>query len=133
MVYDAEAIEEGLREAGMSEERIREIVKEEVTYKVVAKEAKKAAAASEKYAAIVDATAPKCPGPLASPSEGGSPREGQGEFEEQWEPRKIGPDVRGEEFDIPQELLERFDRAKQEMEEVWEELRALMYKQGYGQ
>ena len=54
IVYDAEAIEEQLREAGMSEERIREIVKEEVTYKVVAKEAKKAAAASEKYAEVVN-------------------------------------------------------------------------------
>lgn len=54
IVYEAEVIEQRLREAGMPEERIREIVKEEVTYKVVAKEAKKAAAANYEYASIIE-------------------------------------------------------------------------------
>ena len=54
VTYDAEAIEEGLRAAGMSEERIRDIVKEEVTYKVAAVEAKKAARSNENYAQIIE-------------------------------------------------------------------------------
>lgn len=54
-VYDAEAIEEGLREAGMPEERIREIVIETVTHKVAATEAKRAASANPDYAAVIDA------------------------------------------------------------------------------
>ena len=60
-VYDAEEIEKGLREAGMSEQRIREIVKEEVSYKVVAKEAKKAAAANAEYAKVVEANRTEMP------------------------------------------------------------------------
>lgn len=54
-VYDAEEIELGLREAGMKEERIREIVVETTTYKVSAAEAKRAAAASARYKAVIDA------------------------------------------------------------------------------
>lgn len=53
--YDAEAIELGLREAGMPEERIREIVKETVSYTVDAVKAKQAAAANPAYAAVIDA------------------------------------------------------------------------------
>ena len=52
--YDAQAIERELREAGMSEERIREIVTETVTYSVAAGEAKRAAQANPKYAAIIE-------------------------------------------------------------------------------
>lgn len=61
IVYDAEAIEEGLRAAGMPEERISAIVKEEVSHKVVAKEAKKAAAANEQYAAVINANKESMP------------------------------------------------------------------------
>jgi hypothetical protein len=53
-VYDAEAVEEGLRAAGMPEDRIREIVQETVTYRVRAVEAKRAAAANPEYARVVD-------------------------------------------------------------------------------
>jgi hypothetical protein len=53
--YDAEAIEVGLREMGMPEERIRQIVVEEVRYKVSAVEAKRAAGANPVYAEIIDA------------------------------------------------------------------------------
>lgn len=53
--YDPEAIEEGLRAAGMPEQRIREIVKETVTYTVAAVEAKKAAAANPAYAEVIAA------------------------------------------------------------------------------
>lgn len=52
--YDAEKIEEGLRGLGMPEERIREIVVETVQYKVAAGEAKRAAAANEDYASVID-------------------------------------------------------------------------------
>lgn len=54
-VYDAEQIEIGLREAGMPEERIREIVKETVSYVVDAVKAKQAAGANPAYAAVIDA------------------------------------------------------------------------------
>lgn len=54
-VYDAEEIEVGLREAGMAEKRIREIVVETTSYKVAAAEAKKAAAANPRYKEIIDA------------------------------------------------------------------------------
>jgi hypothetical protein len=54
-VYDAEEIELGLREAGMAETRIREIVVETTSYKVAANEAKKAAAANQRYKAVIDA------------------------------------------------------------------------------
>lgn len=55
IVYDAQMLTEGLREAGMPEERIIEIVREEVSYKVIANEAKKAAVANPDYAAAVNA------------------------------------------------------------------------------
>ena len=55
VVYDAEAIEEGLREAGMPEDRIREIVLEDISHKVKAVEAKRAASANPAYAAVIDA------------------------------------------------------------------------------
>jgi hypothetical protein len=54
-VYDAEQIEIGLREAGMPEERIREIVVETVSYAVAGVKAKQAAGANESYARIIDA------------------------------------------------------------------------------
>ncbi len=53
-VYEAEEIERGLREAGMPEERIREIVSETVTYSVRAVEAKRAAAANPAYAEVIE-------------------------------------------------------------------------------
>lgn len=52
--YDANEIEEGLRSLGMPEERIREIVVEEVSYKVSAREAQRAAAANEDYGKIIE-------------------------------------------------------------------------------
>jgi hypothetical protein len=52
--YDAIAVEEELREAGMPEERIREIVAETVTYSVKAVELKRAAAVNEQYAEIME-------------------------------------------------------------------------------
>jgi hypothetical protein len=54
-VYDAEQIEVGLREAGMPEERIREIVVETVTYAVAGVKAKQAAGANPAYAAVIEA------------------------------------------------------------------------------
>ncbi len=54
IVYDAEEIELGLRKAGMPEDRIREIVKETVSYQVVAVEAKRAAGANPDYALVID-------------------------------------------------------------------------------
>lgn len=53
-VYDALEIEEGLRALGMPEERIREIIVEEVSYRVAAGEAKRAAAANEDYAKVIE-------------------------------------------------------------------------------
>lgn len=53
--YDAEQIEEGLRAAGMPEERIREIVVETISYKVDAVKAKQAASANPDYAAVIEA------------------------------------------------------------------------------
>lgn len=53
-VYDPLEIEEGLRALGMPEERIREIVIEEISYKVSAREAKRAAAANEEYEAVIN-------------------------------------------------------------------------------
>lgn len=52
--YDAEAIMEGLRQMGMSEARLSEIVQETVSYKVNAVEAKRAANANPDYAAVID-------------------------------------------------------------------------------
>lgn len=52
-VYDPQAIEAGLRRAGMPEERIAEIVTTEITYRVKVVEVKKAAAANPKYARVI--------------------------------------------------------------------------------
>jgi hypothetical protein len=52
-VYDPIEIEAGLRAAGMPEERIREIVKETVSYSVDAVKAKQAAGANPLYAAVI--------------------------------------------------------------------------------
>lgn len=54
VVYDAHEIEEGLRALGMPEWRIREIVIEEISYKVSAVEAKRAAGANEQYDAVIN-------------------------------------------------------------------------------
>lgn len=53
-VYDAQEIERGLRALGMPEERIREIVAEEITYTVKAVEAKRAAGANPEYARVIE-------------------------------------------------------------------------------
>lgn len=53
-VYDAQEIEAGLRALGMPEGRIREIIVEEISYKVSAREAKRAAAANEEYEAVIN-------------------------------------------------------------------------------
>ena len=55
IVYDAQAVENGLRAAGMPEERIAEIIEEQVSYRVRAVQAKRAAAANPAYAAIIEA------------------------------------------------------------------------------
>lgn len=52
--YDADAIYADLIDAGMPEERIREIVEETVTYRVKAAQAKQAAAANPAYAEIIE-------------------------------------------------------------------------------
>jgi hypothetical protein len=52
-VYDCSRIEAELREAGMPEERIREIVLEEVSYKLDVREANRAAKANPTYAEII--------------------------------------------------------------------------------
>lgn len=54
IVWDAELLEERLREAGMPEERISQIVEQTVTLKVKTAEAKKAAAANPDYASAVE-------------------------------------------------------------------------------
>jgi hypothetical protein len=54
-VYDAEQIESGLRQLGMPEDRIREIVTEQITYTVKAVEAKRAAGANPAYAEVIQA------------------------------------------------------------------------------
>ncbi len=53
VLWDAQRLEEDLRKAGMSEQRIREIVVEEVSYKVAAREANKAASVNPEYAHAV--------------------------------------------------------------------------------
>lgn len=53
IIWDAEGMEEGLREAGMPEERISQIIEQTVTLKVKTAEAKKAAAANPEYARVV--------------------------------------------------------------------------------
>jgi hypothetical protein len=55
VIYDAEEIRSGLLAAGMSEERVAEIVVETVSSKVSANEAKRAASANPAYAAVIDA------------------------------------------------------------------------------
>lgn len=54
-VYDAAELERLLRIAGIPEDRLAEIVKTEITYKVDAREAKRAAAANPEYARALDA------------------------------------------------------------------------------
>lgn len=54
ITYDAQMIEDQLRQLGMPEERIREIVVEEVSYRVSAREAKRAAAANPEYEAVIE-------------------------------------------------------------------------------
>lgn len=54
-VIAGDVLEQGLRAAGMSEERIREIVTETVSYKAKAVEAKKAARMNPDYAAALEA------------------------------------------------------------------------------
>lgn len=56
-VYDAQAIMEGLREAGMPEHRISEIVTETVEYKVKAVEAKRAASVNPAYKEVIERNA----------------------------------------------------------------------------
>jgi hypothetical protein len=49
--------------------------------------------------------------------------------EEQWEPWEIVPDDgvrRHWRGDLPEDLVERFQKAKTEMESVWDELRNYM-------
>lgn len=53
-VYDVTEIEENLRALGIPEERLREIIIEEVSYKLSVREAKRAAAANEDYAAVIE-------------------------------------------------------------------------------
>lgn len=53
-LYDAEAIERGLREAGMPEDRIAEIVVPTVTLKVDAVKARQAGRANPAYADVID-------------------------------------------------------------------------------
>jgi hypothetical protein len=53
--YDPEEIEVGLRAAGMPEHRIREIVKETVSYKVDANKAKQASSANPSYGEVIEA------------------------------------------------------------------------------
>lgn len=55
--YAGDVLEQGLRKAGMSEERIREIVTETVSHSVDAREAKKAAGMNPAYAKALGAAA----------------------------------------------------------------------------
>jgi hypothetical protein len=52
--YDPEEIERGLREAGMPEDAIREIVEETVVYKVKVARLQRAAAANPAYAQVME-------------------------------------------------------------------------------
>lgn len=54
LVYDAEAIMEGLRTAGMPEERIMTVVQETVSYKVRAIEARRAASVNPAYKEVIE-------------------------------------------------------------------------------
>lgn len=60
-LYDAEEIEIGLREAGMPEERIREIVVETTSYKVNVSNLKAAAGANPAYKAVMEANVRSVP------------------------------------------------------------------------
>ncbi len=51
--YDAQGLKRALKEAGMPESRIKEIVRETIEYKVAAVEANRAAKANDKYAEII--------------------------------------------------------------------------------
>jgi hypothetical protein len=53
--YDVERLEEGLREAGMPEDRIEQMFKTVVTRQAVAAELKRAASANPKYAEVIEA------------------------------------------------------------------------------
>lgn len=53
-VYDAMRLEQELREAGLPEERIGDLVKTEVSYRVLAGEAKRLASANPQYAAVIE-------------------------------------------------------------------------------
>jgi hypothetical protein len=59
LAWDHHALEDALRAAGMPEERIAEIVVEEVSYKVKALEANKAAKTNPEYAAAIEASRTK--------------------------------------------------------------------------
>lgn len=63
--YDAEAIERGLRDLGMPEDRIREIVTETITYTVKAVEAKRAAGANPRYAEVIEAATTEIERPVS--------------------------------------------------------------------
>lgn len=52
--YDVAEIEEKLRALGMPEDRIREIVVEQIEYKLSVREAKRAASANADYASVID-------------------------------------------------------------------------------
>ena len=52
--YDPEVLEEGLRAAGLPEERIQDVVRQEVVTKVDGREAKRVAANNPAYAQVVD-------------------------------------------------------------------------------
>lgn len=55
VLWDIGKLEGGLRRAGMPEDRIREIIREEVSYSVLAREATRAATANPEYAEIIEA------------------------------------------------------------------------------
>lgn len=61
--YDVTAVEEGLRAAGMAEERIGEIVVQKVTVTVNGREAAIAARANAEYAAVLEAAATEVDAP----------------------------------------------------------------------
>ena len=53
-VWDLDALEDGLRAAGLPDDRIRDVIKEEVTWKVNAREAQRVAKSNPDYAAVVE-------------------------------------------------------------------------------
>lgn len=52
--YDVTEIEENLRALGMPEDRLREIVVEEISYKLSVREAKRASGANSDYASVIE-------------------------------------------------------------------------------